>query len=148
MYINKGEEKSYTISSSYKGIVRLSPNNNNSVYEKVGIQSSLADLNGLVSNYSDSLKFDKDSNVFRTNADITKRMLIASDSDGYFISFRLSENNVEFDSLGVIGICKTDNLTLFTQSESQEDDVFLLNGERMPILPKKSPTYNKLFTSS
>ena len=148
MYINNGEEKSYTISSSFKGIVRLSPNNNNSLYEKVGIQSSLTDLNGLVSNYSDALKFEQDSKAFRTNADISKRMLIASDSDGYLVSFRLSENNVEFDSLGIIGICKTDNLTLFTQSESQEEDVFLLNGERMPILPKKSPTYNKLFTSS
>lgn len=149
MYINNGEEKSYTISSSFKGIIRLSPNNNNSIYEKVGIQASLLDINNLTSNYSDSIKFDSDvSSAFKSNADISKRMLIASDSDGYLTSFRISENNLEFDSLGVIGVIKANNLTLFTKAETHEEDVFLLNGERMPILPKKNPTYSKLFSSS
>ena len=45
------EEKSYTISSSFKGIIRLSPNNNSTIYEKSGIQLSNSDSNSSISNY-------------------------------------------------------------------------------------------------
>jgi hypothetical protein len=141
------EEKSYTISSSFKGIIRLSPNNNSSIYEKSGIQLSNSDMNSGISNYTDSIKLEDTAiNTSSILADITKRMLIASDSDGYFVSFRVSELNLEFDNLGVIGITESNSLTLFTNAKDYSEDVFTIDNNNMPFLPHKDAYYSKLYT--
>lgn len=109
MYISPKEskhkiEQSYVISSSFKGILRLSPNNTNTTYEKNDIQLSIEDdLNQI--NYSDAIKFEDDAEKsFQSEASFDKRMIVVSDSDGYIVNFRFSENDIEFDNLGVIGI--------------------------------------------
>ena len=129
---------SYVISSSFKGIVRLSPNNHNTTYEKNSIQLSITDENNLGTTYSDAIKFDSEvENTIQSEADITKRMIIGSDSDGYLVGFRMSDTNLEFDNLGVIGITQSNHLSIISTSQTPHDDVFLLNGERMPHMPNK-----------
>ena len=65
MFISSKESKhkidqSYVISSSFKGILRLSPNNTNTTYEKNDIQLSIEDdLNQI--NYSDAIKFSDEA---------------------------------------------------------------------------------------
>lgn len=129
---------SYVISSSFKGIVRLSPNNHNTTYEKNSIQLSITDENNLGTTYSDAIKFDSEvENAIQSEADITKRMIIGSDSDGYLVGFRISDSNLEFDNLGVIGITQSNHLSIISTSQTPHDDVLLLNGERMPHMPNK-----------
>ena len=91
--------------------------------------------------YSDSIKFDDSaSDSMKSNADITKRMIIGSDSDGYLVPFRISENNFEFDNLGVIGITEADKLTIFKTDTDDRNNTFILNGERMPYFPQTNYT--------
>ena len=73
-------------------------------------------------------------------------MLVASDSDGYFVNFRISESNLEFDNLGVIGITESESLSLFTKTSDYNKDVFLIDGNRMPFLPNKDAYYSRLYT--
>ena len=109
MYISPKEskhkiEQSYVISSSFKGILRLSPNNTNTTFEKNDIQLSIEDSLTQI-NYSDAIKFSEGvKNSTQIEATIDKRMIVVSDSDGYVVNFRFSENDIEFDNLGVIGI--------------------------------------------
>lgn len=139
---------SYVISSSFKGIVRLSPNNHNTTYEKPTYQLSINDDSGTT--YSDAIVFDNDvENAINSEADITKRMIIGSDSDGYTIGFRISKDNFEFDNLGVIGVAEASHLSLISAAQSNLEDVLLLNNHRMPHLANKIQeaanvrTYNK-----
>ena len=84
-------DTSYVISSSFKGIVRLSPNNHNTTYERATYQLSLADDKNTGTTYSDAIKFDNEvETAINSEADITKRMIIGSDSDGYLVGFRIS----------------------------------------------------------
>jgi hypothetical protein len=112
-------ETSYVISASFKGIVRLSPNNHNTVYERIVTQLSTQDEAALGTTYTDAIMFEDDAlNSIKTDADITRRMIIASDSDGYLVNLRISEWDVEFDNLGVIGIHKTRGLNIITTKAS------------------------------
>ena len=140
------QESSYVISSSFKGIVRLSPNNHNTTYEKADIQLSLEDDAALGTTYSDAIKFDNEAeDAIKSNADITKRMIIGSDSDGYLINFRFSEDNVEFDNLGVIGITEANNMTIYTTAKNDTSNILTLNGERMPYFPQTGSTSLPLY---
>lgn len=126
-------ETSYVISSSFKGIVRLSPNNHNTTYEKPTYQLSLSDEKNLGTTYSDAIKFDSEvENAIKSDADITKRMIIGSDSDGYAIGFRISQDNFEFDKLGVIGVLEANHLSIISSAQTPNEDVLLLNAQRMP----------------
>lgn len=140
------QESSYVISSSFKGIVRLSPNNHNTTYEKADIQLSLEDDAALGTTYSDAIKFDNEAiDAIKSNADITRRMIIGSDSDGYLVNFRFSENNVEFDNLGVIGITEANNMTIYTTAKNDTSNILTLNGERMPYFPQTGSTSLPLY---
>ena len=140
------QESSYVISSSFKGIVRLSPNNHNTTYEKTDIQLSLEDDAALGTTYSDAIKFDNEANdAIKSNADITKRMIIGSDSDGYLVNFRFSEDNVEFDNLGVIGITEANNMTIYTSAKNDTSNILTINGERMPYFPQTGNTSLPLY---
>lgn len=109
MYISKTAssskiQSSYSISSSFKGILRLSPNNHNTVNEKNYIQLSIADEKALGTTYTDAIVFDDEAlKSTKTDATIERRMIIGSDSDGYLVNFRISNNDIEFNNLGVMG---------------------------------------------
>ena len=152
MFISSKESKhkidqSYVISSSFKGILRLSPNNTNSTYEKNDIQLSIADdLNQI--NYSDAIKFSDDAeNSFKSEAAIDKRMIVVSDSDGYIVNFRFSEDDIEFDNLGVIGITQAKRLDILTSAADKNTPVLSINGSNMPSLGNSSSiiTYKNKF---
>lgn len=140
------QESSYVISSSFKGIVRMSPNNHNTTYEKADIQLSLQDDAALGTTYSDAIKFDNEAkDAIKSNADITKRMIIGSDSDGYLVNFRFSEYNLEFDDLGVIGITEATNMTIYTSATTDISNILTINGERMPYFPQTGSTSLPLY---
>lgn len=124
MFISKQKSStsiatSYPVSGSFKGIVRLSPNNYNSVYQNNNAQlSSLSDVNS--ASYSDAIVFD--SNVTsQLDWDINYRMIIGSDSDGYLLNFRFSINAIEFDNLNVIGIFETNDLKIHSFNFTTDD---------------------------
>ena len=126
-------ESSYVISSSYKGIVRLSPNNHTTVNERIIAQLSPQDEASLGTTYTDAIVFqDQALKSIKTDADITRRMIIGSDSDGYLVNFRLGINDVQFDTLGVIGITETNQLQILTSKSSYKDDILTLNKTPMP----------------
>lgn len=149
MYISSKDskhkiEQSYVISSSFKGILRLSPNNTNTTYEQNDIQLSIEDDLGQA-NYSDAIKFkDEALSATQSEAAIDKRMIIVSDSDGYVVNFRFSEQDIEFDNLGVIGITEAKRLDILTTASDRNADILTLNGSKMPALGNPNPiiTYN------
>lgn len=153
MYISSKEskhkiEQSYVISSSFKGILRLSPNNTNTTYEQNDIQLSIEDDLGQA-NYSDAIKFNDDAaSASQSEAAIDKRMIVVSDSDGYIVNFRFSEQDIEFDNLGVIGITQAKRMDILTSVSDKNSDILTINGSKMPSLGNSSSiiTYNKKTT--
>lgn len=139
-------EQSYVISASYNGILRLSPNNYNTITETNPVELSPVDENSISYSYSDAIVFDDkalsssntDGNgsmlAKKMDADITKRMIIGSDSDGYLVNFRMSDMAVEFDKLGVIGITKTNKLTIYSDDTLTKSNCFTLGNTLMPSI--------------
>lgn len=141
---NSKLQKSYTISSSFKGIVRLSPNNHTIFAEDSTHQLSQEDekIEGLL--YSDSITFEQGAlAAMKSNCDIKRRMIIASQSTGYFVNFRISDRDVQFDNLGIIGMAKTQHITLYSTDNTHANKSFLLNGKRMPT--RASDTVNNVY---
>lgn len=149
MYISSSDsnikmEQSYVISASFNGILRLSPNSYNTIYEVNPIELSAEQDSSISASYSDAIVFDdsaivggstEEQGVLKTNADIRYRMIIGSDSDGYLVGFRLSDEDVEFDNLGVIGITKTSKLYIYNKAHSAEPQVIKIGKTIMPSLP-------------
>lgn len=148
MYINPTNsaykiEQSYVISASYNGILRLSPNSYNTIYETNPIEFTVEQDSALSSSYSDAIVFDdnaiieegEETEAKKLNADIRYRMISGSDSDGYLVNFRMSDESVEFDNLGVIGITKTSKLTIYSDAQFSDQQAFILGNTVMPSLP-------------
>lgn len=130
---NSKLHKSYQISASYHGIVRLSPNNRTILLEDNTFNMDSLDEQVEGALYSDAIKFQDDAlSAIKSDCDITRRMIIASESTGFFVNFRISDRDVQFDSLGVIGITETEHLTLFSRDASYNNMSFTLNGSAMP----------------
>ena len=122
----------------------MSPNSYNTIYENNPIEFTIEEDNAISSNYSDAIVFDDNALVLdetpeqeklKANADIRFRMIIGSDSDGYLVNFRMSDESVEFDNLGVIGITKTSKLTIYSNDEFSDQNAFVLGNTIMPSLP-------------
>lgn len=149
MYISSSDsnikmEQSYVISASFNGILRLSPNSYNTIYEVNPIELTPEQDSSISTSYSDAIVFDdsaivgqttEDQGILKTNADIRYRMIIGSDSDGYLVGFRLSDEDVEFDNLGVIGITKTSKLYIYNKAHSAEPQAIKIGKTIMPSLP-------------
>lgn len=150
MYVSKNNsltktQTSYVISSSFKGIVRLSPNNHTTVNERVITQLSLNDEASLGTTYTDAIVFEDEAlKSTKTDADITRRMIIGSDSDGYLVNFRIGIDDVEFDNLGVIGMAEAHRMEIFTKKQSNNDEILKLNESLMPALAQSSETSSPL----
>lgn len=140
-------ETSYVVSSSFKGIVRLSPNNHTIVKEDATHQLSVEDENSGKLLYSDAIVFDNDSiSAVKSDCDITTRFIIASESTGYLVNFRLSDKTIQFDNLGVIGILQSDELAIHTTNTTTDNpNTFYLGGERMPSLANSIPSSDTLY---
>lgn len=123
--------ESYPISSSFRGILRLSPNDIKTYNQNVGIQLSVVEQKTGKSNYADCIDFADDINTVEgafTDCDVDKTMILCTDSEGYAVGFRLSRTNPEFDNLGVIGITEANSLHLYTD----KNNTFTINGQSMP----------------
>lgn len=133
-------ETSYVISSSFKGIVRLSPNNHTIVNENATHQLSVQDENSQGLIYSDAIVFDNDvQNAMKSVCDITQRMIIASESSGFLVNFRLSDKDLEIDNLGVIGITQSNSMAIYTSSTNTiNPNTFYIGSKRMPSLANNS----------
>lgn len=150
MYVSKNDSKtkiesSYVISSSFKGILRLSPNNHTTVNQRIIAQLSPQDQKSLGTTYSDAILFqDNALQSIKSDADITRRLLIGSDSDGYLVNFRIGIDDIQFDNLGTIGITKANELTLLSTKASYKDEIFTLNGTQMPTFAQSMQSSNAI----
>lgn len=155
MYISSADssykiEQSYVISASFNGILRMSPNSYNTIYENNPVELSNVQDQALSSSYSDAIVFDDSALVstdkvndkdlenqanLKTNADIRSRMIIVSESDGYMVSFRMSDYDIEFDNLGVIGITKTGKLTIYSDDDYDNYCALRIGNTLMPSVP-------------
>lgn len=95
-----GAEVSYPVSASYKGILRLSPNDDATLVEKEPLR----------------LYDEETENHYRDSIDpaITQQFIRVSTSDGYFVGLRLSQQDVESKDIYVIGPAKFDMVRLYT----------------------------------
>lgn len=94
-----GAEVSYPVSASYKGILRLSPNDDLTLQEKEPIKL-----------YDDEIE-----NYYRDSIDpaITQQFVRVSTSDGYFVGLRFTQNDIESDNIYVLGPAKFDMVRLY-----------------------------------
>lgn len=123
-------DQSYPISSSFRGILRLSPNNKQSHKQRPLIQLTDQENDTGAANYADNIDFDgTEPDGSFTDCDLDTTMILCTDSDGYSVGFRLSATNPEFDNLGVIGITEAKTLQLYTTNK----DSFTINGQIMPM---------------
>lgn len=131
---------SYSIKSTFKGILRLSPNDANSLYEKTDVQ--ITDFSANPLSYRDSI------NEFLDVSE-SQQMIKLSTSDGEFVDMRLNMLDVEVDNLYINGVFsgKTNehfvhkhNNTVLMFSETANDSAFTLgNVTTMPTYPNKQP---------
>lgn len=126
--------QSYPISSSFRGILRLSPNDTESFKQRQLIQLTDQEDGTGAANYADNIDFDGDEpDGSFTDCDLDKTMILCTDSEGYAVGFRLSASNPEFDNLGIIGITESKTIQLYTTNE----DSFTINGQIMPMKAQK-----------
>lgn len=99
-----GTEVSYPVSASYKGILRLSPNDDLTLQEKEPIKA-----------YDDEIE-----DYYRDSIDpaITQQFIRISTSDGYFVGLRLSQYEIEGDDVYVIGPAKFEMVRLYTTKDN------------------------------
>lgn len=99
-----GTEVSYPVSASYKGILRLSPNDDATLME----QEPMVAFNEEVENY------------YRDSIDpaITQQFIRISTSDGYFVGLRLSQYELESDDIYVIGPAKFELLRIYAEKDN------------------------------
>jgi hypothetical protein len=108
-------------------------------------QLSLNDEASLGTTYTDAIVFEDEAlKSTKTDADITRRMIIGSDSDGYLVNFRIGIDDVEFDNLGVIGMAEAHRMEIFTKKQSNNDEILKLNESLMPALAQSSETSSPL----
>lgn len=113
-----GTTYSFIVASSYKGILRLSPNDGNSLVEASG--------------------FNIDSLEYRDSLEpaITKQLIRVSTSDGYLVGLRINQTDIETDNLFVIGKAHHDLIRLYTT----KDNAFRISEETcLPVMPNTDP---------
>lgn len=108
-YTTDTTETSYPVSASYKGILRLSPNDDASLAE-----AQIEDIIG---------SEVEEGNYFIDPIDnfVDKQFIRISTSDGFLLDMRLTEFNIEFDNLYVRGPIKTDVLRVYTKTNTTFD---------------------------
>ena len=98
---NAGTGVSYPVSASYKGILRLSPNDDLTLQEQEPIK--LYD-DGIENYYRDCIE-----------PAIGQQFIRISSSDGYFVGLRLTQNELEGDNVYVIGPSKFNMVRLYAK---------------------------------
>lgn len=114
---NSNELSSYFIKDSYKGILRLSPNNSATL---LGINNGI-ELNEITKDtvrYNDSL-----SNV------LTTQFISVSSSDGIELDLKLSDSAVEYNNLYILGALEVPSIVVYTNKNTY----FKLGDYYMPI---------------
>lgn len=104
-YTSNNLEFSYPVSASYKGILRLSPNDDGTLQERNSVEL-YTEKDTLDIYYTDSLENIYDSQLIK-----------ASTSDGYLIDWRIDKFRTEFDNLYVIGPCFQGKLKVYNTKD-------------------------------
>lgn len=117
-------DESYPISTSFKGILRVTPNNTNTLAEKVGIQLSDAEIAASGENVA-----------YRDTPDYSSQFIRVSDSDGYMVNLRFHDNSIESDNIWVRGEVATKNLIVGAASSNGSYDSLKLNGLSLAVYP-------------
>lgn len=113
-----GLESSYPISASYKGILRLSPNDKAALLEDDTVEIFNEDVENI--SYRDSI-----DDVLET------QFIRVSTSDGYLLDCRIGKFGVEFDNLYIAGPAKHGKIIVFTK----DDKSFRLGGNTyLPVI--------------
>lgn len=104
-WTNSNEKHSDEVQNSFRGILRLSPNDDGTLEERNSANlyndSELLDVY-----YEDTVETAFHSQFVR-----------ASSSDGYLIDLRVTQNYLEFDNLNVIGPSFQSKLRVYTKNE-------------------------------
>lgn len=104
-YSSNNIETSYPVASSYKGILRLSPNDDTSLAE--------ANTEEIIGSNLDAGNYYLDP----IHEFIDKQFIRVSTSDGYLLDLRMTQYQVEFDNLYIRGPIKGDIWRLYTNSD-------------------------------
>lgn len=106
IYWTSGNQQvSYPVSRSFRGILRLSPNDDGTLKED-NSNSLFGEDATLDIYYKDSVEDELQSQFVRT-----------STSDGYFIDWRLTQYQTEFNNLYIIGPSYQDQLRVYTKTQ-------------------------------
>lgn len=117
-YTYEDKDFSYPVSASYRGILRLSPNDDGSLAEQNTV-SMLDSIDQTVTiYYQDSI-----------GTALVNQFIKVTTSDGYFVDFRLGEHNVEFNNLYVRGPAEFEQVRIIN---SRDESLFL---DKVTILP-------------
>lgn len=98
-----GFESSYPVSSSYKGILRLSPNDMASLAESDDVEIITDEVT--VFSYKDAIDNELETQYIKV-----------STSDGYLLDCRMGRYGAEFDNLYVLGPSKHKKVVLFAEN--------------------------------
>lgn len=111
---DKNEQFSYEVSESFRGILRLSPNDDGTLEERNSVNL-----------YGEDETLDV---YYKDPVDLLNQFVRASTSDGYLVDLRFGEDSIEFDNLYVIGASFQSQLRVYTKNKESIilDDVTCL----------------------
>lgn len=148
-YENAGGKNSYVVASSYKGIIRLSPNNNAAIQESNNVTPQFEGGDAEMT-YTDAIVADEFGAL--GDGDISQRFIRTSDSEGHFIGIRIGEfdnkeegfggASMEFDRLNIRGKMLVEKqLTLYTKARNYTEDKLLIGNTSLPAIADTTNTY-------
>lgn len=157
-YINpygQDMENSYSVQSSFKGILRLSPNNYNTLYETDTVQlsdkelaakeniafrdsiSHLIELPYCESGVDGEAGKDVEGSIIDDSGD--RQFLAVTESEGYQLDLRIASSSIEAGNLYVRGMVETEQLIINANQLktplAQTSSPLLINNVGLPAYP-------------
>jgi hypothetical protein len=126
MYGKKdGLETSYRINNSFCGILRLSPNNTATLYNKNNFITNTEETESYI-NYSDDIQFL-----------LENQFISVSTSDGIMLSMHVSNEGIEYNNLYVLGTVETPYIVnyIIKNENGKFTNKFKLGDINMPNKP-------------
>lgn len=136
---------SYSVQSSFKGILRLSPNSGGTLAETTTVQLSSADLTGKENiAFRDSiahvieLPYAEEDDGGMTDGD-GRQFIRVSESEGYMVDLRLGSDSIEANNLYIRGEMSVSNVII--NANNPGSDIkngykhFLINDIGLPTYP-------------
>lgn len=144
---------SYSVQSSFKGILRLSPNSGGSLAEKTTVQLSSADLSGKENiAFRDSIAHiielpyaEEDDGGMNDNDG--RQFIRVSESEGYMLDLRLASDSIEADNVYVRGEMSVANLIINANTPNSDKQKgfkhFMINSLGLLTYPDEDNYINR-----